>query len=214
MWYPFFLECCAHSEYLGNCCSSLKVSLCTISSGRPSLRTSLQEVKLCFTAIPLVSRLWYFLSPLHWVTPSYSSQYPWHQGEVQDLVEWMNDTTRPLLLQLLSQDSLDFSICCLSSFGSGYLKFCLDFNLFALCVWGKQIQPTRSMVTSFLAFLGQLQLCYWSSEVDCTFGKSMGRRWRLEEAGFPSPSIPLFLHWILDILPPTICCLEMSLQRG
>lgn len=89
MWHPSFLECCAHPEYLGNCCSSIKVSLCITSSWRPSLRTSLQEVKLCFTAIPLVSRLWYFLSPLHWVTSSYSSQYPWHQAEAQDLVEWM-----------------------------------------------------------------------------------------------------------------------------
>ena len=36
------------------------------------------------------------------------------------------NTTR-LLLQLLNQDSLDFATCCLSSFGSGYLKFSLDF---------------------------------------------------------------------------------------
>ena len=26
--------------------------------------------------------------------------------------------------------------------------------------------------------------------------------------------IPLFLHWILDILSPTVYCLEMSLQTG
>ena len=153
MQHPSFLECYAHPEYLGNCCSSLKVSLCITSSGRPSLRTSVQGVQLCFTAIPLVSRVWYFISPLHWETPSCSSQYPWHQAKVPG-PGWMNDTTRLLLLQLLNQESLDFSTYCLSSFGSGYLKFSLDFNLFALCVWGKQIQPTRPMLTSCQTSLG------------------------------------------------------------
>ena len=110
----------------------------------------------------------------------------------------MNDTTRLLPLQLLNQESLDFSTYCLSSFGSGYLKFSLDFNLFALCVWEKQIQPTRPMLTSCQASLGQSQLCYWSSEVDCTFGRYMRRRWRLEEAG--SPSRPTYLSFFTGLL--------------
>lgn len=111
----------------------------------------------------------------------------------------MNDTTRLFPLHLLNQDSLDFSTYCLSSFGSGYLKFSLDFNLFALCVWGKQIQPTRRMLTSCQTSLGQSQLCYWSSEVDCTFGRYM-RRWRLEEAGCPSPSRPTYLSFFTGFL--------------
>ena len=193
MWYPSFLEYCAHREYLGNCCSSLKVGLCITSSGRPSLRTSLQGVKLCFTAIPLASRLRYFLSHLHpilFILVPLSPSRSLGPG-------WRKETAILLPLQLLNQDCLDFSTCCLSSFGNEYLKLSLDFNLFALYVWGKQIQPIWSLLNSCQASLGQLRLCYWSSEADCTFGRYIGRRWRLEKAGFPSPSMPTNLSFSL-----------------
>ena len=194
MWYPFFLEYCAHLEYLGSCYSSLKVSLCITSSGTPSLRTSVQGINLCFTALPLASRLGYFLSPLH--HPILLISVPLSPNRILG-TGWRNETAIFLPLQLLNQDSLDFSTCCLFSFDKEYLKLSLDFNLFALCVWGKQIQPNRSMLTSCQASLGQLQLCYWSSEADCTYGRHVGRRWRLEEAGCPSPSVPTYLSFWL-----------------
>ena len=125
----------------------------------------------------------------------------------------MNDTTR-LLLQLLNQDSLDFATCCLSSFGSGYLKFCLDF-ICPLCLRktdsAKQanddLRPgiLRAVAAVLLILGGGLYL--W---------KIHGKKMETGRGRLPfsfHAHIPLFLHWILDILSPTICSLEMSLQR-
>ena len=118
----------------------------------------------------------------------------------------MNDTTRLFPLHLLNQDSLDFSTYCLSSFGSGYLKFSLVLSFFILSVreTGSHREtsavPLRGILGAVLVMLlilgGGLYL--WKIHEKMKTGR--GRLPFSFQA-----HIPLFLHWILDILSPTKC---------
>ena len=128
----------------------------------------------------------------------------------------MNDTTRLLPFQLLNQDSLDFCTCCLSSMAVGISSSLLTLTYLPLCLRktdsanqaNADLLPgiLRAVAAVFLILGGGL--CLWKIP-----GKKMETgRGRLSFSFHAH--IPLFLHWILDILSPTVYCLEMSLQRG
>ena len=122
-----------------------RLNLCITSSGRPSLKTRVQDVNLHWTSMSLTARFWYFLSSV------------------------MNE---PAALFNFWTRTSDFSLCSLSHCGNGYLKFCLLLTiLHFLCVreTGSQEQtiagPLEGIlwaVVAVLFFLGT-GLYFWKT---------------------------------------------------
>ena len=83
-----------------------RLNLCITFSGRPSLKTRVQDVN--WTAVSLTGRFWYFLSSV------------------------MNE---PAALFNFQTRTSDFSLCSLSHYGNGYLKILssLNHSPFSLC---------------------------------------------------------------------------------
>ena len=123
-----------------------RLNLCITSSGRPSLKTRVQDVNLHWTSMSLTARFWYFLSSV------------------------MNEPTALLPLQLLNQDFRLLHVFSLSPCGNGYLKFCLPLTiLHSFCVreTGSHRQTNAGplggilwTIVVVLFFLGTW-LCFW-----------------------------------------------------
>nr|CAI9691418.1 unnamed protein product [Rangifer tarandus platyrhynchus] len=104
------------------------------------------------------------------------------------------------------------SLVCVVSNPVGYKT--ASFDLGRICIHDSANQVNADLLSGIcgagaavLLILGG-GLCLW---------KIHGKKMKTVRGRLPfsfHAHIPLFLHWILNILSPTICCLEMSLQRG